>query len=130
MLRRWRTAPTWAKVLITAVLLMAGGFVISVGVELLQEQRTTSGAPPSVTVVPSRTRTETVTLPAGNTPIVSTVTITEPASTVLITSSTKQSSGDNHDAIAVAWISAGSAILVAAITAASTVFVATIGKHT
>jgi hypothetical protein len=131
MLRWWRSVSTRIRALIALSLVVAGGAVLLAGVAALHDETKSASPPtPSLSVVPPATLTETHTIPGAATGGVSTVTITAPASTVLITSSTQQASGGDHDTtIAVALISAGALIIGSVITATSAILVAKVAKH-
>jgi hypothetical protein len=129
MLRWWPSASTRIKVLIALVLVIVGGAVFLAGLAALHSERISGRSTPTITV-PPRTLTNTETFPGGASNVVSTLTITEPARTVLITSVITQRSGGDHDnTIAVALISAGALIFGSAITATSAILVARVGKH-
>jgi hypothetical protein len=135
MLRWWRSVSTRGKVLTALFLLLTGGLLLLVGVAWLGfDREPSSGASaPSVTVsvVPPTTLTTVGTVPGlSGTASVRTVTITESATTVQVTTAADETSGSGRDTtIAVALISAGALIIGSAITAASAIVVAKVSKH-
>ena len=135
MLRWWRSVSTRGRVLIALFLLLTGGFLLLVGVAWLGfDGRTSNGAPApsvSVSVVPPTTLTTVATVPGlSGTASVRTVTITESATTIQVTTAADETSGTGRDTtIAVALISAGALIMGSAITATSAIVVAKVSKH-
>jgi hypothetical protein len=132
MLRWWQGVSIKTMASIALVLGIAGCVVLLYGLAALNnDHKHTSSPRPSSTILPTRTLISIVTLPAGTSPVVSTMTITETGGTVGANPPPAASSeGGSDHTIAIALISAGALIISSAITATSAIIVARSGKHT